>query len=614
MALPNKEEVKAKLLDYPLLRQLVCERWFRLAFLAFLLVFVFLGLFLPRIWRASRPGFLPVIRVSGLDLVQAWSLRRTAIKATAAGRFDEANYAWQAALANNRADAGASREALRSFLLDPHAKQRSSQGVAEAYWLLKLSGTNQVDAELAAQVFERCKYYEPILDLAQLRTGQISPGLASAYLKALFSLGKIDTFRARWDELGPKAANDPEIPLYRAAFLVGWGPPETIAAARQQLDVAGEDPKFRILAYQLKSAIAVKEMNPVAYGEVLKKLADWREDTLSYHARYWRLLIQTGHKDEAVRLVQAYPVGPVTPMELVELVDVYARLDQRTQGIQLLQRYQEQFAGAPIYWVTYANELSETKRWEDLRSLALQMRAQDSVRDQLGGFSYFLEGRSEIGLGRSSTAASAFQKAAQREFPFAGLGQRVASQLLQFGYPELSRQILIRLEPALQDEIGYWTLVFGVADRLKDVDLLVKAAGHAHRLAPHDPVVLNNYAAALIIARARPDEAIKLTFELLTQSPESLRAVAVVNHGAALLLNDRPREAESLLKEINTNGMQRAQLTLYNLDLFETYLSLRQYDRAWRASDGIEPDFLYPTQRKWLLERRKQLPPRAKEG
>src|SRR5437763_1849751 len=116
MAVPTKEELGAKLLDYPLLRQLVFERWFRLAFGLFVLVFVFLGLFLPKMWKTSKPGFVPVIKVSGLDLVQAWSLKRTAVKASAAGRFEEANLAWQGALANNRADPDLVRGALRNLL------------------------------------------------------------------------------------------------------------------------------------------------------------------------------------------------------------------------------------------------------------------------------------------------------------------------------------------------------------------------------------------------------------------------------------------------------------------------------------------------------------------
>src|SRR5262249_27601987 len=162
----------------------------------------------------------------------------------------------------------------------------------------------------------------------------------------------------------------------------------------------------------------------------------------------------------------------------------------------------------------------------------------------------------------------------------------------------------------LQEEVQYWVLLFTVADQLKDTDLLIKAARQAYALKPKDPVVINNYAAALIIRRQDPQEVIKLTLPLFTDNPNSLHAV--VNHSAALLLNDRPKEAEALLSRVRTNTLNRAQLALFNLDLFETYFSLHDFDRARQISDQIEADLLYPTQRHWLEQVRQGLPPRSK--
>src|SRR5215470_17816654 len=105
-----------RLENFPLLRILLLEKWFRAVFLLFLTVFVGALLFLPKIWVTSPKGFLPVVKVSLLDRVQAWSLKRAGRKAAAAGRYEEASYAWQTAIANNRADTEASRELLRNFL------------------------------------------------------------------------------------------------------------------------------------------------------------------------------------------------------------------------------------------------------------------------------------------------------------------------------------------------------------------------------------------------------------------------------------------------------------------------------------------------------------------
>jgi hypothetical protein len=613
MSLPTKEELGAKLLDYPLLRQLVFERWFRLAFACFILIFIFLALFLPKIWRTSTPEFRPVIKVSGLDLVQAWSLKRSALKAAAAGKFDEANYAWQAALANNRADPDLVRGALRNLLKSPHRREQSRQGVQEALWLLKLTGTNNLpDLELAAQTLAQFRYYDMIVQLLTPRLNAPTGRLAAVYLKALFDQGQVKLFDQRWAELSDKVHDDPELPLYRAAYLVGWGPPGTMTAARQQLEAAIQDPALRILAYRLKLTLNAREINASDFGQTLKKLEDLREDTLNYHIEYWRLLAATGQKTQAVRLAQEYPHLPNSALEVVELAQAYSELELHDTALALLQRYAKEFGQVPVFWISYANVLVELKRWEDLRNLALQIRSEAGVRDQLGGFSYFLEGRAELSLGRNVDALTAFRKAAEGDFPFPTLGQRVASQLLQYGHPDLARQILTPLEKPLQAEPTYWLLAFSAADQLKDVDLLLRAATRAYELIPNDLRAMNNYAAALIINRQNPQKAIQLTLQLYSENPTLL--YAVVNHSAALLLNDRPKEAEALLDRVSTNTLTRSQLALFNLDLFETYYSLRNYDRAWVISDQIEADRLYPTQRRWLEKARQQLPPREKSG
>ncbi len=612
MGLPTKDELGAKLLNYPLLRLLLYEGWFRLAFAGFVLLFIFLGLFLPKIWRVSEPDFRPVIKVSGLDLVQAWSLKRTALKAAAAGKFDDAAYAWQAALANNRADPDLVRGALLNLLEGPRRREYARQGIQEAMWLLRLTRTNSLpDIELAARTFAQFRFYDAVIQLVEARQGELTPGLASAYLKALFDRGRMEAFNAQWNRLRSQVQGDRELLLYRAAYLLGWGPPETMTEARQQLEAAKEDPALRAVACRLKLSLNARAMDAAAYGQTLKELEDLREDTLDQHVGYWRLLEAAGQKAEAVRLAQSYPRLPDSAVEVVELAQAYSELQLHEAALQLLQRYGKDFGQSPVLWTTYANELIELRRWDDLRKVALQMRS-EGARDLLAGFSYFLEGRAELALGRELNAKAAFKKAVERDFPFPVLAHRVAGQLLLVGYPELARQVLARVEEPLKEDPNYWLLVFTAADGVKDVDLLLRAAARAYELQPRDPRAMNNYAAALIINRKEPEKAIQLTVQLYAQDPNSL--YAVVNHSAALLLNDRAKEAEALLSRVSTNHLTASQLALYHLDLFETCVRLRQYDRAWAVSDRIEAERLYPTQRAWLEKARQQLPARDKSG
>jgi hypothetical protein len=116
---------------------------------------------------------------------------------------------------------------------------------------------------------------------------------------------------------------------------------------------------------------------------------------------------------------------------------------------------------------------------------------------------------------------------------------------------------------------------------------------------------MNNYAATLLIMRRNPEEAVRLTLQLLAQNPAS--PVARVNHAAALLLNERVAEAENLLRSVPTNALNRAQISLYNLDLFEMKVRLGHLENAKALLDLIEERYLYPPQREWLTKLRKQL-------
>src|SRR5437899_1735838 len=109
-----KQKLAAKLIYSPFLRLVLFNFWFRLAFFCFAGLLIFLALFLPRIWQVTPPGFLPVVTISGLDMAQAWSLKRSALRATSAGNFELAADAWNTAIANNPANPELIRGALRN--------------------------------------------------------------------------------------------------------------------------------------------------------------------------------------------------------------------------------------------------------------------------------------------------------------------------------------------------------------------------------------------------------------------------------------------------------------------------------------------------------------------
>ena len=601
----RKQDLAGRLAEYPLLRVLLFEKWFRFAFAFFLLVILGGLLFLPKIWVTSPKGFLPVVKVSLLDRAQAWSLKRTARKTAAQGHYDEANYAWQTALANNRADLESLHGLLNNYLEHDRAIKQRRYIVPQALWLLRLTGTNTADLEMAAEVLQREALTEYLAGILEKRKSSLTPKLEVSYLRALFDTGDYRGFAARWEQGHGKVENNPEVRLYRAAYLAGWGPPTESADALKQLDDATQDPGRRNLACRLRLVVSAQRNELAEYKKFLKQLEDWRADTLMEHVGYWKMLVAAGRPARAVELAESYPTPPGATKEVIELARLFVLAGARERALDLFKRYSGEFGNAANFWVSYAHELIQAKKWSALRDLGVSIRSRDAVADLLAGYSYFLEGRAEFGLERPAQADAAFAKMVERGFEFPQLAIRAASELLLLNRPSIALDLLRKTEDDFKNDPNYWGLVFGAAMALKRSDLMVRAAGEAYKLQPTSRTVINNYAAALLIHRQNPEEAIRLTLQLYAQIPSSLPAR--VNHGAALLFNGRPAEAAALLKTVQTNLLSREQVAMLNLDLLEIQFRLGHLDQARAINESIQEDLLYPSQREWLNKLRQQI-------
>jgi predicted Zn-dependent protease len=606
----NRDRFMQLMAEWPLLRMLFFQFWFRLVFVVFLCLLFFLALFLPRIWRTSPSGFKPVIRVSGLDLVQAWSLKRTAIKAGAAGRDAESAYAWQAALHHNPADPSLMRGVLQQTIKMESSPRTLSMAMNQCNWLLRLTSTNLADVALSARVYERFRLPDMILRVLEPQADALPLELEVIYLKALFNQGLISQFADRWEKKKGVSIADPELPFYYAAYQAGWGPWATFMDGRRKLASAAETSPQRELVNRLLIAVSAHRRDLAGYAEALQRLQTWKADLISDHIGYWYLIAAQGQAKTAASLAQSYETPPTSAMETVRLAEALKNLGLRDQALQVLAKYVPQFDDMTIGWITYARFLIDAQKWEDLRSLALRIRQESAVRDLLTDYSYFLEGRAELGLGKRVIAEATFEKAAQFEFANAGLGLSATVDLIKLGYPQYARMILERLERASGSDPQYWTLAARTAYELKQPDWLLEAAAKAYQLNPTPILIRNYYAAALLIRREKPAEAIKLTLELFTQNPSIIGFR--LNHCLALLLNQRPREAGDLLRPINPDNLNPEEANAYYQAMCEMYFQLGQYPEAQKFLNQIDRQRFFPNQLIWLESMQQQIGRSAK--
>jgi len=593
----------------PLLKMLVFKFWFRMAFLFCLAVAIFMALFLPKMWVASPEGFLPVVKISGLDKLQAAMLRRSARRATAAGQFEQAAYAWQAALAQNPADADLARGQVRSVLAqEPPNPKLGGPAVRNSFWLLRLTQTNRADLELTVKLYEKFRLYELIGQLLRPQAAALTGSLQTAYLRAQFYQRQMAEFARGWNRLAPAQQADPEMALYHAAYLAAWGPAETAAEGKQRLAAALDGPApLRVVANRLVLAVYAHLDDASRFGEALRRLEQSRADSALDHVQYWRLLAASGQKREAAELARNYVYPPATSVEVVQLAEMDAALGLNEEALQLLARYAPQFSFSEQLWILYANLLIQEKRWDELRAIASQMRHVEAARDQLEAFSFYLQAQADFAQRRLELAQRALEQAASRPFPDPALGIAVATGSLKLGYPGTAKTILLKLESVLATNLTYWQAAFDTALQLKDGDWLLKSARNLYQAQPANPLQLNRYAAALLVNRQQTEDAVQLTRQLISAYPRSV--AAVVNHSIALLLNQRAAEARVLLATINTNALRGEETHAYYLAQFELCLQQRKLEAARQALAGVDKARLFPAQQRWLEQAQAKLPP-----
>jgi hypothetical protein len=613
MEFPTRRRIKkwlnSRLIYYPLLRMLLFKVYFRVVFMTFLVMGLFLLLYLPKMWQTSPEGFNPLIKVSWLDMTQAWSLKRTARGAAAEGDRAKANYSWQAAIANNPADAQAIRGFINNLVQTDNPDQRSAMvSVAESLFLLRLANTNSADLELCTRLYEKLRSYDVLFYVFEPLADKLTGRPELAYTKALFHLGRKDEFEQRLKKISAENRADKELELYKLAHAAAWGTGPDSTEALQKLIASRKDPETKIMAHRLYMLVCAKRTDALGYADSLQALEQINQSSVFDHVTYWKVLNDAGRREEAIKLAESFTTSPQSAMETIRLAEVYYMFGLTVQAREILGRFAPTFGHSPEIWATYASLLEEDKDWERMRAAALQIRNLQGVRDVLGGFGYYLEGRAELGQQRIGTAESAFKKAAEATYEIAGIGLLVGRELSRLDFPGYARQILKPLENALKWKFEYWENCFQAGFKLKDAEWILKSAAETYRAKPKDPAMLNRYVATLILNRAKAEEAIKLSLELLNAYPASV--AARINHSVALLLNNRTQEARKLLLEMDPHSLKADERASYQLAWFEIYLNSKQMAEAWKSADQIDRSKLFPNQVQWLEKKITELPPR----
>ena len=613
----RKQRWAARLQNWPLLRLLVVSFWFRLAVLGMLLAAMVVAVMLPKFWQTTPPDFRPEVKISLLDRLQSWSLRRTATISAANGDIRGSFLAWRAAWANNMADLRSIRGLLEVIprLGDPD--QSMGAAATAGGWMYRLGATDPADMELVARAWVTSGLSDRAANLLDSVRTNMPPQLERIYLMSLFQGGRAGEFGKRMEANREVQADlavalvsgstegqvpeaEPFFSLFCLAYYVGWGDDGQRRVATEKLRAARQIRETEALAYNLEFLARERRKDTEACGQILRELQDIGRATIEQSTSYWLLLLGDGRKREAAELATRASLIPRNAIEAYRLAQAYTMLDMWDEAEKLLQRFSESSSWAAEMMVLHGDLLIRARKWDELQALALQLRMQPAATDLLGGYPQFLEGVAEWRRGDREVGRQRMLKAVEIGFKDPSLAFKVADNLVTLGAVDIAEPILLAHRDSLAQSPQYFQLLTKCAAYLKESDYLIEAAEGYYRLRPTDPVAINNYAAALLIFRRAPEEAIRLTVRLHREYPNSKDMI--LNHAQALAVNGRHEEAEQLLTSLLPDRLAPLDAAQYYITLFEVYSKTGRIDRARKAFKSIDTTQLFPVQIKWLAE------------
>lgn len=599
--------------DSKLLHLLLTSVWFRLALLGVLVVVLGIGGVMIPFIKVTPEGVSPVVHTSGLSLFQAHRLRGNAEALTKAEAFEEADYFWRASLRKNPGSITTARAALENALkAESQDLEWLAASVQYAHHYLNLTQTNDTAVALVADFCSARGLTSMISGLLETRKGSLSPTQEAMLLKAYFQERRFAEFIDHWQDAAQGAKADEEVALYYAAYQAGWGGvDESVDALRRLRNVAEGEGELAPVARKLLLSVYGQNRDVDAYGEMLAAVRAEGEDSHYHHAVYWVLLFESSRPNVARHQAEDYWANlvrePVTSAsELGVIGRAYSQIGLPKRSLDLFKSLGENFKASTDYWSAYGSVLVSLEDWDELRVIALKIRNDAYDHRVLRAYSYFLEGLAEAGQERVYNAGRAFDMVIETEAPLSmSQSLDMAWQVYGIGYPEIAVKLVSNYRADLERNLRYWEITFASAYKLKRADLILEASKRMMAIEPNNVVSLNNYAAALLVERDRPEEAIRYTLQLYSRDRSNVGFM--INHALALLQNERLAEAESILRGIDMSVVRPELATSIGLGWFELYVATGDTTKAKQALLDVNESHLFPEQKDWLLEAKKKL-------
>lgn len=562
----------------------------------------------PKQWQTTPEGFSRArIKVSLIDLTQAWSLARTARAQEKTGDFRLALQSWRGALVNNLGDSELHRGLLELLRNSPEA--RSDQVIPALFsttWLLALTRTNEASLALSLDVLEKLRLPDLALRFLDESPHPEAPVLQPGRARCLLAAGKPDEFIRLWETNAMSWQDDRRQRLYHDAWTAGWGTGSPSIEALVRLKTALELPgNLGTTAARLLILAGPRKGVPEDLALAVARLDQDQASAVTQHAAYWRFLAATGRFDEAKLRAASYQTAPRVPTDAADYAATLASFGLRDEAIQFLNDNLARFQNNPTLWEVYLSILGDARRWNEVRRVVSFVRTETASFETARILGIFAEYRAEVAEQRPHSADQLAQQLANARILDNDTALRVAGELMRDQRSAAALAVLKAKERDMPDRMVYWQGVLAAAFAVQDFPSLQKSTSEMLRLAPGNPVALSNRAAMLLAIEESPAEALEITFRLVNEHPEV--APFHINHALSLLLAGRIADAWTQLATLDPTRLERQAASAYYYALARVYLAREEWDAAAEAAGKVQPGLLLPPQAAKLAKLRTDL-------
>ena len=584
-------------------------RWSLLG--VFLFVMLYVGLF-ARIWTIAPKEVPQELRLRTTDLVQVWSLKRTGRRASAADRTSDAVHAFQGAVSINRYDLEANRGMIREVTRT--TRFQPSWVLMSAFQLetvLAISHTNEADLRMAAAFYSRYELYDWAFSKFRNESLVKTPEAALLVLKFFFSAEQWRGLQTFWDRHSSLLKQLPEAQFVYWAALAMSGEAEPNRKALDSLRESAYNTENteRFTALHLLARVEAQHLELGRVQKVVAMLEDLHADRLEDHLYLALALDGGGLRAEARKVVGDMTRRPESVNAAELQLKVWGHLGLEDQVVEFVHERLPEFNFNHRLLLASTPLLVKTKKWDELRGLAVLIHQLPHTLELLGAYDDYLDGLAELGIGNSTKADQLFLRLVTRPVRFLPGLLQVTTDLTTSGFAVTAAKMLEAANADFGDSPQAWGQVQAVAVAAHDLPLILKSAARMHQLSPNDPVVRNNYAAVLLLTRNRADEAIRLTHPLITEYPNLLGPR--VNHVIALVQLGRVEEAEKLINQVDPDSLPGNERTACFFAWTLCQALLGNADNARLGNTRIDRARLFPEQVLWLEEVLAKLPPES---